>query len=188
MYRENEDLLTTLEPLGTQHLSPTPKGPNPPPPHRWRAWKILGGTTLLLFMALQWADVVEWADGSFRLKHKRAAAFEKQKNALENAEQYALVARTPGYYECLHCIAGVVFLNSLDVWKYGVTNQGEKARYTVEYLNSRNLLYVTQFRGDYLQCLMEEKRKLFYYPLLPENLVRPDSLKLLLPPGNLQTR
>ena len=141
-----------------------------------------------MVMALQWADVVEWADGSFRLKPKRAAAFEKQKNALENAEQYALVAKAPGYYECLHCPSGLVFLNSLEVWKYGVTDQGEKVRYSINYLDSRNLLYSIQFQGDYAQCLMEEKRKLFYYPLLPENLVRPDSLKLLLPPGHLQTR
>ena len=40
---------------------------------------MLGGTALIFFMALQWADVVEWVDGSFRLKPKRAAAFEKQK-------------------------------------------------------------------------------------------------------------
>lgn len=92
-------------------------------------------------MALQWTDVVEWADGPFRLKMKRQAEFERQKNAIENAEQYALVARAPGYYECLHCLTGLIFLNRFEVWKYGVTDQGEKVRYSVNYLNSRNLLY-----------------------------------------------
>ena len=188
MYEDDDTLLTTLQPPEKQHLPPAPKGPRPPRPDRWRAWKILGGTTLLMVMVLQWADVVEWVDGSFRLKPKRQAAFEKQKKAVENAEQYALLARAPGYYECLHCLTGLVFLNRFEVWKYGVTDQGEKVRYSVNYLDSRNLLYSIQFQGDYAQCLMEEKRKLFYYPLLPENLARPDPLKLLLPPGNLQTR
>ena len=188
MHEDDDTLLTTLEPPDIQHFPLAPKGPHIPQPDRWRAWKILGGTTLLLIMALQWADVVEWVDGSFQLKPKRQAAFEKQKNAVENAEQYALVADVPGYYECLHCITGLVFLNQYEVWKYGVTNQGEKVRYSADYFKSRKLFYVAQFKGDYAACLMEEKRKLFYYPLLPENLARPDSLKLLLPPGNLQTR
>ena len=188
MYEDDDTLLTTLQPPEKQHLPPAPKGPRPPRPDRWRAWKILGGTTLLMVMVLQWADVVEWVDGSFRLKPKRQAAFEKQKNALENAEQYALVAKVPGYYECLHCLTGVVFLNRFDVWKYGVTNQGQEIRYSSSFLRQRKLTYWTQFRGDYAACLIEEKRKLFYYPLLPENLMRPDSLRLVLPPGNLQTR
>ena len=188
MYREDEGLLTALEPPEIQRLLPSPQAPKSPRPDRWRAWKVLGGTALIFFMALQWADVVEWTEGSFRLKPKRQAEFEKKKKELENAEQYALVAYAPGYYECLHCITGVVFLNQFEVWKYGVTNQGEKARYSADYLKSRRLAYYTQFTGHYAECLIEEKRKLFYYPLLPENLVRPDSLKLLLPPGNLQTR
>ena len=188
MYEDDDTLLTTLQPPEIQHLPPAPQGPNSPRPDRWRAWKILGGTTILMVMTLQWADVVEWVDGSFRLKPKRQAAFEKQKKAVENAEQYALVAKVPGYYQCLHCHTGVFFLNRLEVWKYGVTNQGEGLRYGPMFLQQQNLSYAPQFRGGYSECLIEEKRKLFYYPLLPENLVRPDSLKLLLPPGNLQTR
>ena len=68
---------------------------------------------------------------------------------MENAEQYALVADVPGYFECLHCLTGVVFLKQYEVWKYGVTDQGEKSRYSLEYLRLRRLAYNTQFRGDY---------------------------------------
>jgi len=188
MYPEDDTLLTEIEPPRIQRLLPVPSSPRPPRPDRWRRWAVFGGAALVLVMALQWADVVEWTGGSFRLKNKRAAEFEKQKNALENAEQYALVADVPGYYECLHCPTGVVFLNINDVWKYGVTSQGETVRYSSSFLTQRKLSYFAQFRGNYVECLIEEKRKLFYYPLLPENLLRPDSLRLLLPPGNLQVR
>lgn len=74
------------------------------------------------------------------------------------------------------------------LWKYGVTNQGERQRYTTQFLRQPQLRYVVQFSGTYSQCLVEEKRKLFEYPILPENLARPDSLKLVLTPGNLQMR
>jgi len=69
-----------------------------------------------------------------------------------------------------------------------VTNQGEKLRYSAQFLRQKRLDYLTEFIGTYSQCLAEEKRKLFDYPLLPENMARSDSLKLVLPPGNLQLR
>lgn len=55
MYEDDDTLLTALESPDIQHFLPTKEGPNPLRPDRWRAWKILGGTTLLLVMALQWA-------------------------------------------------------------------------------------------------------------------------------------
>ncbi|NBC05605.1 MAG: hypothetical protein GVY26_00245 [Bacteroidetes bacterium] len=47
---------------------------------------------------------------------------------------------------------------------------------------AEDLIYVPQFKGDYAACLKEEKRKIYYYPLLPEALNR--SVRLLRPPGN----
>lgn len=138
--------------------------------------------------ALKWSDVVEWMDGEWRLKPKREAERDKQMKKTDEAEQYALIADIPGYYECFHCPTKRMFLKTNEVWKYGVTNQGEKQRYTTHFLAKRKLRYLIQLRGTYSQCLVEEKRKLFDYPLLPENLARPDSLKLILPPGNLQMR
>lgn len=119
---------------------------------------------------------------------KRAAERDKQIKNIDDAEQYALIANAPGYYECLRCPSKRIYLHANEVWKYGVTNQGEKQRYTAQFFRQKRLDYLVQFIGTYSQCLAEEKRKLFDYPLLPENITRPDSLKLVLPPGNLQLR
>lgn len=43
-----------------------------------------------------------------------------------------------------------------------------------------------QFLGNYLDCLKQEKIKIYYYPTLPENLARVE--QLLRPPGNPQDR
>ena len=158
-------------------------------PNHWiRPFLLLSAVFLIAMAALQWADVVEWVDEEWRLKPKREAERDKQMRKIDDAEQYALVANIPGHYECLHCPFKRIFLKYNEVWKYGVTNQGEKQRYTTQFLEQRGLKYVMQFSGTYSQCLVEEKRKLFEYPLLPENIARPDSIKLVLPPGNLQMR
>lgn len=158
-----------------------------PQPAYWKL--LLSGLAIIICMAaLKWTDVVEWKNGAWRLKPKREAERDKQMKKIDDAEQYALIADVPGYYECLHCATRRMFLKTNEVWKYGVTNQGEKLRYTTQFLEQRRLRYLVQLRGTYSQCLLEEKRKLFEYPLLPENLTRPDSLKLVLPPGNLQMR
>lgn len=155
----------------------------------WIRSILLIGLALLVCMAvLKWTDVVEWADGEWRLKPKREAERDRQMKKIDEAEQYALIANIPGYYECLHCPSKRVFLKTNEIWKYGVTNQGEKQRYTTQFFEQRGLRYLVQFMGTYSQCLVEEKRKLFEYPVLPENLARPDSLRLVLPPGNLQMR
>jgi hypothetical protein len=158
-------------------------------PNHWIRSLLLSGAAFLIAMAaLQWTDVVEWVEGEWRLNPKREAERDKQIRKIDDAEQYAFVANIPGYYECLHCPFKRIFLKYNEVWKYGVTNQGEKQRYATQFLAQRGLKYVMQFSGTYSQCLIEEKRKLFEYPLLPENLARPDSIKLVLPPGNLQMR
>lgn len=158
------------------------------PGYRMPVILFLGGAFLVGMAALKWTDVVEWVDGQWRLQPKRAAERDKQMKKIDIAEQYALIANVPGYYECLHCPSKRMFLKSNEVWKYGVTNQGERQRYTTQFLRQNQLRYLVQFSGTYSQCLVEEKRKLFEYPLLPENLARPDSIKLVLPPGNLQMR
>jgi hypothetical protein len=157
--------------------------------NRWiRSLLLWSVASLLLMAALQWADVVEWVDGEWRLKPQRETERDRQIRKIDEAEQYALVADISGYYACLQCPAKRIFMKANEVWKYGVTNQGEKQRYTTQFLRQRRLRYLVQLRGTYSQCLVEEKRKLFEYPLLPENLARPDSLKRILPPGNLQMR
>lgn len=153
-----------------------------------RSFLLLCVVFLAGMAALQWADVVEWVDGAWRLKPRREAERDEQIKNINDAEQYALIANAPGYYECLHCPSKRIYLHANEIWKYGVTSQGEKVRYTAQFLQQKQLTFVVQFRGTYSLCLIEEKRKLFAYPLLPENLARPDPQKLVLPPGNLQMR
>lgn len=129
------------------------------PGYRMRAILLLGIAFLVGMAALKWTDVVEWVDGEWRLQPKREAERDKQMRKVDVAEQYALVANIPGYYECLHCPSKRIFLKSNEVWKYGVTNQGEKQRYTSQFFRQRQLRYVVQFSGTYSQCLVEEKKK-----------------------------
>lgn len=188
---------TSGENAGDHHTAPAREAATPSgtpaagaarPTYRMRVMLLIGIAFLVCMAALKWTDVVEWFEGEWRLKPKREAERDKQIKNIDAAEQYALVADVSGYYECLHCPTKRIYLKSNEVWKYGVTNQGERQRYTTQFLEQRGLRYLVQLRGTYSQCLMEEKRKLFQYPLLPENLARPDSLKLALPPGNLQMR
>jgi hypothetical protein len=42
--------------------------------------------------------------------------------------------------------------------------------------------YLTEFKGTLSECIKEEKRKIYYYAILPENLKRNNPL--IRPPGN----
>ena len=80
----------------------------------------------------------------------------------------------------------MIYLYPGNVWKYGVTRKGEAIRYGFSKLAEKRLFYQVQFIGDYAQCLIQEKIKIYHYPLLPENLIRTDALRLVYPPGNIQ--
>jgi len=110
----------------------------------------------------------------------------KEKREIDNAEQYALFAITPGWYECYTCPSRTIYLFTGDIWKYRVTRKGKTVRYSFASLGDKNLQYITQFVGNYAECLIQEKIKIYHYPLLPDNLKRPDSLRLVYPPGNKQ--
>lgn len=122
-------------------------------------------------------------DGSVKLAPEREAKLNKELDEIDNAEQYALIAAIDGYFPCFSCPNNMaLFLNKGETWKYGVTRKGEKTRYPSGDYGADDLLYVPQFRGDYAECLKEEKRKIYYYPMLPEALKRKIILKR--PPGN----
>jgi len=108
----------------------------------------------------------------------------KEKYNCENCcEQYALVARRNGWYPCYNCTDNqLIYLNRKEVWKYGKTCLGKEKRYTDNYLETMNLDYVIQFVGTETQCLIEEKRKIYDYPSLPECLSR--NFIIIRPPGN----
>jgi hypothetical protein len=166
-----------------------PKDPGQrPEPRRGGLLRLLGRLSPLIFivMALTFADVIVWEDGVPKLHPKRVQKFEKEKKEVEEAEQYALLAKNAGWYPCLICLSGKIYLLKNEVWKYGVTRKGVKIRYGLSKIAGKNLIYVPQMTGHYAVCIIEEKRKIYNYPLLPENLKRPDSLRLVYPPGNRQ--
>jgi hypothetical protein len=152
-----------------------------------RFFTLLAGF-IFVAMALTWADVIEWEDGLPQLKPARKAQLEKEKKEIDGAEQYALLALTSGFYSCALCANGKAFLNKGEVWKYGVTRKGAQIRYSDKFLENNKLLYHIQFIRDYAACLISEKVKLYEYPLLPENLARPEPQRLPFPPGNQQTK
>jgi hypothetical protein len=137
-------------------------------------------------MALTFADVIVWEDGVPKLHPKREQKLEKEIREIEDAEQYALIALEEGWYPCSVCQNGKIYLYLGHIWKYGVTRKGAQIRYSTEKLHGRKLQYVAQFYGHYAACLIEEKRKIYGYPLLPENLIRPERQRLARPPGNEQ--
>ena len=111
--------------------------------------------------------------------------------------QYALIAIESGYYPILSCgniMQDSVFLNSGDVWKYGKTCYDEEKRYRnkIYYqnekkgimLNNTRLRFVIQTTGTEKEMLIIERKKIYNYSLLPENILR--KIPLPLPPGNKQ--
>ncbi|MFN8254166.1 MAG: hypothetical protein U0W24_00660 [Bacteroidales bacterium] len=95
--------------------------------------------------------------------------------------QYALITTEAGNFPCYNCSSGSIYLNPGEVWKYGKTCNGQSGRYPNGF-PVPNLKFVIQFEGTESMCLIEEKRKIYSYPALPECLKR--NIKLLRPPGN----
>lgn len=143
---------------------------------------------LLLFLAVAFLIGTKWLEsdqeGNPILAPYRKAKLEKELEELDKAEQYALLAARDGDYPCFNCPGkSTIFLRQGQVWKYGVTTKGEKSRYGTWHIDN-NLFYVIQLEGTLQECLREEKRKIYYYATLPENLARP--VPLIRPPGNKQ--
>lgn len=158
--------------------------PSPAPNKRPAAVFVVAGGLLLIVCALKWIDVVEYIEGKPQLSPKYQGVLEKKLSKLDEAEQYALVATADGMYPCLHSGRASCHLRIGEVWKYGVTMKGEGGRYTAQFLQDNAVSYTIQFKGTTTDCLKEEQRKLFYYPLLPENLARPEAERLIRPPYN----
>ena len=95
--------------------------------------------------------------------------------------QYALIATAEGYYPCYNCLEGTIYLHIGEVWKYGKTCNGESGRYPSG-LPYKNLTFLPEFYGNNVMCLVQEKMKIYSYPLLPECQQR--EIKLVRPPGN----
>lgn len=143
---------------------------------------LIGLGLLLIFMAYEKFEdfVKKERDGVYELKQPRKDQLnDKVKRMRKKAEQYALRATRDGWYECLHCKQGVFYLMKGEVWKYGTTIQGETGRYKPEYLKRMGLFYEVQYVGSMQGALEQELIKIGAYPLLPENLSRPDERKVM---------
>ena len=128
--------------------------------------------------------IIETPDGDIALSPERQAKLARELEEIDNAVQYALVAKESGIFPCYTCPDGriTIFLNELEVWKYGVTRKNEKERYPDGNYGAPNLLFVVEFEGDYAQCLKMEKTKIYNYPFLSQSRARPFILHR--PPGN----
>lgn len=119
-----------------------------------------------------------------KLKPKEQAKLEKRLKEIDDSEQYALVAGINGSYPCLHSGQTAYYLNTGEVWKYGVTSKGQFRRYTEAFLFKNKVSYIVEFKGNIAECLKMEQIKLYSYPFLPENLARPPEVRLPRPPYN----
>ncbi len=165
--------------------NPRPIFPSPPEPKAKIPFPvIIAGSLFLIVCALKWSYVIEYINGEPRLNTKHQQQLQKKLNDLEQAEQYALVAMAEGWYPCLHSGRALYYLHVGEVWKYGITTRGERGRYTTRFLQDNRVQYVIQFKGTMTECLQEEQRKLFSYPLLPENLARLELDRLARPSYN----
>lgn len=163
-------------------IDPLPDAPKPKPP--FQNLLLMGIVlTFILLAALKVSDFLEWdGEGNPMLSAKRHKKMEKSLRQLEDAEQYALLVETPGYYSCYSCPDTThIFLHFEEVFKYGSTVKKFKGRYRNSLIGT-GLAYQTQFTGNILECKRLELIKIYEYPLLPENLKRPTPL--IRPPGN----
>jgi hypothetical protein len=145
---------------------------------------VIGAVLVLIFFALKWGDVVEYVSGEPRIKAGYQRQLQKKLEKEDRCEQYALIAIANGWYPCLHSGLKMYYLKKGEVWKYGTTGKGETGRYTTQFLRTNNVSYEIEFVGSENECKKQEQRKLHGYPILPENLARPEEYRLIRPPYN----
>jgi hypothetical protein len=155
--------------------------PNQDTPTKKRAgvllWLVLGLALLLVYLSLGEPDFAQ-------LSPQETDKLQKRLKEIDDSEQYALVAAIDGFYPCLHSGHKTYYLKTGEVWKYGVTSKGALGRYAASFLVKNRVSYLVQFKGNFAECLKQEQIKLFGYPYLPENQVRPLALQLPRPPYN----
>ena len=100
---------------------------------------------------------------------------------IERCVQYALVVSKDGWFTCYNCPSGKIYMYVGEIWKYGKTCTGVSVRYPNGFPHPF-LTFQAQFYGTEKECLIEEKRKIYSYPTLPESEKR--KFILLRPPGN----
>ena len=97
--------------------------------------------------------------------------------------QYVLVANTTMKRPCLNCPGGItmVTVRAGEVYKYGITTQGE-SRYSRSIYDQLGLNYYEEYEGSYIECKEMEINKITSYLFLPES--KKPEVKLIRSPGN----
>jgi hypothetical protein len=161
--------------------APVSKAPKPNPSFFW-VFALIAISLFFLYFAFLKDAFEQGEKGNPRILPEREEKYLRELEKLDNAEQYALLATVPGWYPCYNCLdSAYIFLYPGEVWKYGVTTNGTR-RYSRKFYEVSRLGYMTQFQGTLQDCLREEKQKIYFYFVLPENQRR--SFKLPRPPGN----
>ena len=168
-------MLLIIQPI--QPAKQEEKENQPGHPQKW-FWIFM--VLLVLFGAKSFIEFDE--NGIPRLAGWREKKLTKELEDLDGAEQYVLTAGKNGWYLCFSCPDTThIYLYLGEVWKYGTTTKGQKGRYGKS-LKGQYLDYTIQFEGTLEACLKEEKRKIYGYAVLPENIKR--SKPIIRPPGN----
>ena len=168
-------MLPIIQPVQPVHQAEKENQPSFP--------KFLFWMLLALFVLFAAKSFIEFdKNGIPRLAKWREKKLEKELEDLDGAEQYVLTAGKNDWYPCFSCPDTThIYLYLGEVWKYGATTKGQQGRYGKS-LKGQYLDYTVQFDGTLEACLKEEKRKIYGYAVLPENLKRPRPL--IRPPGN----
>lgn len=163
-------------------LSPAPQ--NPRNPRVALLIFLLCSCILAVFAAWNGVEFLEQGEGGeLGLSAAREAQMQQRLKRLEECEQYVLRAKFSTFYPCYSCgVDTLIFLHAGEVWKYGITIQGEKGRYSNAWVTTLGLSYHWQYRGSIQACLRQETLKIYQYALLPENVQR--TKPLIRPPGN----
>ena len=158
----------------------------PKTPFRKRNWLLAS----LFVVFLAWVSYLIFDEnGKADIEEGRKKALQKELEKFEDSEQYVLTARRAAFFPCLNGECDSIWLQIGEVYKYGVTKNGQKGRgYSENYLKTSNLEYFVQYKGALQECMKQEKIKIYYYPTLPENLQRSPKKRLNRPPANPQDR
>lgn len=117
-----------------------------------------------------------------RIKAENDEKFKKDSARLNDCVQYVLLASDSGFYPCYSCEDSTqIFLNKNEVWYYGETCY-EEERYTKNFYAEKKLIFRSQYFGSKYDVLIAQKKKIYEYILLTENVSR--FIPLIRPPGN----
>jgi hypothetical protein len=119
-------------------------------------------------------ETVETRGGKKTLtKDREAELREKQRQLEEDYICYKLIAGVDGIYPCIDCPNGFFYLYKGEVAKYGTTLH-PKTRYSALKLAEERLALIQIDQGSLTAMRQLELELIYYYPILEENLKRPN--------------